>query len=88
MRARVLLIVGLIVTVGSAFDFFGGGGHPGTQGGGGGSADNKEYYDLLGVSQDCSEAELKKAYRRYALKEHPDKGGDPEKFKQLNEAYA
>ena len=32
-------------------------------------------------------AEIKKAYRKKAMKEHPDKGGDPEKFKELSAAY-
>jgi DnaJ family protein A protein 2 len=31
--------------------------------------------------------EIKKAYRKKALKEHPDKGGDPEKFKEISKAY-
>ena len=45
--------------------------------------DNDRYYDLLGVGKAANEAELKKAYRKKALKEHPDKGGDPEKFKDI-----
>ncbi|EJU05619.1 hypothetical protein DACRYDRAFT_20055 [Dacryopinax primogenitus] len=44
-------------------------------------------YDLLGVSPDASESELKKAYRQKALRAHPDKGGDPEIFKDLTQAY-
>ncbi|CBQ73123.1 probable YDJ1-mitochondrial and ER import protein [Sporisorium reilianum SRZ2] len=46
-----------------------------------------KFYDLLEVSPTASEAELKKAYRKKALKEHPDKGGDPEKFKSITAAY-
>jgi DnaJ homolog subfamily A member 2 len=49
--------------------------------------DNKKFYDLLGVDQKASQDEIKKAFRKKALKEHPDKGGDPEKFKDLNVAY-
>lgn len=45
------------------------------------------YYELLGVTKDASADELKKAHRKLALKLHPDKGGDPEKFKEINEAY-
>ena len=48
---------------------------------------NKQLYDLLGVSPDASEAELKKSYRKKALSLHPDKGGDPELFKEVTSAY-
>lgn len=47
----------------------------------------KNYYELLGVSEDASEDEIKKAFRKAALQHHPDKGGDQEKFKQVNEAF-
>src|SRR3954452_4288034 len=51
----------------------------------------KKYYDILGVSEDASEAEIKKAYRKLALKWHPDKNpGDKaaeEKMKEINQAY-
>ena len=45
-------------------------------GGGGGPprSDNTKYYKTLGVEKGASEAELKKAHRRCALKHHPDKG--------------
>jgi len=46
-----------------------------------------KYYDLLDVSPDAEEAELKKAYRKKALRLHPDKGGDPELFKEVTHAY-
>ncbi|ORZ34008.1 hypothetical protein BCR44DRAFT_1436936 [Catenaria anguillulae PL171] len=50
-----------------------------------------KYYDLLGVSPDASEADLKKAYRKLALKFHPDKNpGDEEaanKFKDISHAF-
>ncbi|PKA66051.1 DnaJ protein like [Apostasia shenzhenica] len=50
-------------------------------------SDNSRYYEILGVSKDASQDDLKKAYRKAAIKNHPDKGGDPEKFKELAQAY-
>ncbi|MDD7693988.1 MAG: molecular chaperone DnaJ [Limosilactobacillus sp.] len=50
----------------------------------------KDYYDILGVSKDASEADIKHAYRRLAAKYHPDVNHAPgaeEKFKKINEAY-
>ncbi|KAJ7132172.1 hypothetical protein C8R44DRAFT_829450 [Mycena epipterygia] len=48
----------------------------------------KDYYKILGVARDCTEAEVRKGYRRESLKHHPDKGGDEEKFKLVVEANA
>ncbi|MFA5420625.1 MAG: molecular chaperone DnaJ [Patescibacteria group bacterium] len=47
----------------------------------------KDYYSILGVSKDASQADLKNAFRKLAHKHHPDKGGDTNKFKEINEAY-
>ncbi len=48
----------------------------------------RDYYEILGVEKNASKEELKKAYKQLALKHHPDKGGDQEKFKELSAAYA
>lgn len=50
-------------------------------------SDNTKYYEILNVSKSSGQDELKKAYKIAALKNHPDKGGDPEKFKELAQAY-
>lgn len=47
----------------------------------------KDYYAILGVQKGASDDEVKKAFRRAAHEHHPDKGGDPAKFKDINEAY-
>ena len=47
----------------------------------------KDYYKILGVSKNASQEEIRKAYRRLAHQYHPDKGGDEQKFKEINEAY-
>lgn len=68
-----------------------GGGMPGGMGGmggGGGEApDTEKLYEVLGVDKSADEKEIKKAYRKMAVKHHPDKGGDEHFFKEVNAAY-
>jgi DnaJ-class molecular chaperone len=47
----------------------------------------KDYFNILGVNKTASEDEIKKAYRGLAMKHHPDRGGDSNKFQEIEEAY-
>ena len=54
-------------------------------------ADKRDYYEVLGVSKNASDDEIKSAFRKLAKKYHPDINKDPdapEKFKEAQEAYA
>lgn len=54
-------------------------------------ATKRDYYEILGVSKNASNDQIKKAYRKLALEWHPDKNksaGANDKFKEINEAYA
>lgn len=46
-----------------------------------------DYYSTLGVAKTASDDEIKKAYRKLAMKYHPDRGGDEKKFKEISQAY-
>lgn len=48
---------------------------------------NKDYYDILGAHESDSRRELERLYKRLAARRHPDKGGNEEEMKSLNEAY-
>jgi len=63
------------------------GGFPGGRRGPPKEVDNKKLYEVLGVDKDATMDQIKKAYRKLAIKQHPDKGGDPEKFKDIQVAY-
>ena len=50
----------------------------------------RDYYEILGVSKNASDEDLKKAFRKLAFEFHPDRNKDKnaeEKFKEINEAY-
>lgn len=49
--------------------------------------DTTKLYETLGVDKSANEKEIKKAYRKLAVKHHPDKGGDEHKFKEISAAY-
>jgi DnaJ-class molecular chaperone len=92
---RFLCLI-LLLSIGSCADFFGSfsgknrftGKNPQRPQENSNSRNNSEdYYELLGVNRDASLEAIKKAYRNKAKVMHPDKGGDPEKFKKINEAY-
>ncbi len=54
-------------------------------------ADKRDYYEVLGLSRDATQSDIKDAFRRFALKYHPDRNKDPgaeERFKEIAEAYA
>ena len=47
----------------------------------------KNYYDILGVNEQSTSAEITKAFKDLAKKYHPDRGGDKDKFQEINEAH-
>ena len=53
--------------------------------------DERDYYEVLGVQKDAPKQDIKRAYRKLAMKYHPDRNKAPEaeeKFKEISEAYA
>ncbi|KAG9023920.1 hypothetical protein FRB95_012314 [Tulasnella sp. JGI-2019a] len=51
------------------------------------TSQSRDYYAILGIPNDATELEIKRAYRRSSLHFHPDKGGNPEHFKLVCEAF-
>jgi curved DNA-binding protein CbpA len=47
----------------------------------------KDYYSILGAGEDASAGDIERLYKRKAVEHHPDRGGDEEEMKSLNEAY-
>uniref|UniRef100_A0A7S2QZ80 J domain-containing protein n=1 Tax=Eucampia antarctica TaxID=49252 RepID=A0A7S2QZ80_9STRA len=79
---------------GDPFEHFAHAGHGGPGGPGGPgrgrstkSADTVKLYETLGIEKSADAKEIKKAYRKLAIKHHPDKGGDEAKFKEISAAY-
>merc|ERR1712003_56457 len=54
---------------------------------GGGNVHTTKLYESLGVPKTADTKEIKRAYRKLAVKHHPDKGGDEQKFKEISAAY-
>ena len=46
-----------------------------------------KYYNIFGVGRNATAQEIRKIYRKLVIKYHPDKGGDPGKFEELQNAY-
>lgn len=49
---------------------------------------DQSLYEVLGLDEDASQDDIVRAYRQRALEEHPDKGGDKDRFDELSKAYA
>lgn len=48
----------------------------------------KDYFNILGVAENASPEEIKKAYKKLAMTHHPDRGGEQSKFQEIQEAYS
>lgn len=86
MRTLVLYALTL-VSCSVASDFFQSFGGRSSFGSPNAGSRDDEYYKRLGVDNSATADQIKAAYRKQAMKTHPDKGGDAEQFKKLSEAY-
>jgi len=68
-------------------DFFGGADAGGRGPSGNHASSDDKFYRALGVTKTATDKEIKTAYKKAAMKNHPDKGGDPDKFKDISRAY-
>lgn len=48
----------------------------------------KDYYGILGINEGAGEEEIRQAYKKLAMKHHPDRGGDQAQFQEVQEAYS
>merc|ERR1740138_1796818 len=62
-------------------------GGPRGRGSRGPAANTTRLYEVLGVEKDATPEQIKKAYRKLAVKNHPDKGGDEATFKEIQKAF-
>src|SRR5215211_8012045 len=53
----------------------------------GSSEEARNYYEILGSAEEASQEEIERLYKRLAMRHHPDRGGDAEYMKAINEAY-
>lgn len=79
MTTMMIISVKLLAFLLSNAEHFMGGGRGGGEPQKKKEIDTTKYYKLLNVEKTATPEEIKKSFRRIALKEHPDKGGDPEK---------
>lgn len=67
-------------------DFFSQFGRGSDDGSGASEVDNKQLYEVLGLESSATPDQIKARYRKLVMQHHPDKGGDANKFKEINAA--
>jgi len=68
-------------------DFFGGSMPGASRSGRQEDLDNGKFYKILGLEKNADQRTIKKAWRKLCKTHHPDRGGNPEKFKECEQAY-